>query len=487
MTEYKIIHKNNFLSILVFILISLNSFGQNENEKAILLFESQNFTEALPYFQEAYKKYPDNKNILYYLGVCFIETGQFNIENSKLLLLASKGDVPLDINFFIGKNYHALNQFQLSNSYYQMFLNKAKKRDIKDSGVKELHKLSIKRINPFEKVTYETTPKDSLVSKDTNTIISSTQLPDSIITETTPPINGFIETNTPVENVNTSTSSDKIVLLKDNKLDTVTLPQELIDSIINFNISTGIVYLKFNQFRTIKGKSHFLNGWEYSKELTTLVEKTNELRKKYESAESFDIKNQLSNQVLGLEIEIFDLKRLTDDEFLKSRESENSFWQTIHVDERNKIKKENDSIQVSLETKKTELEFENKETSDSLTIIVNEKNLEQEDLTVETPIEDEIITKPENEVVYKIQIGAFKTELPPASKNLFKKLSVLRKIDTYTDEKKITYYTIGEVTNFKDAVKLQDQVRKESIKDAFIIIFKDGKKLSFNEAKQYMK
>ncbi len=152
-----------------------------------------------------------------------------------------------------------------------------------------------------------------------------------------------------------------------------------------------------------------------------------------------------------------------------------------------KLKKENDSI-INAEIERirniTKSEDDEFEKVDSIALRETNKT----DSTIIKPdIKDSEERKHSNEIIYKIQIGAFKTELPPVSKALFKKLSVLRKIDNYTDEKGVTFYTIGEVDNFKDAVKLQDQIRKESVKDAFIIIFKDGKKLSFSEAKQYLK
>ena len=86
-----------------------------------------------------------------------------------------------------------------------------------------------------------------------------------------------------------------------------------------------------------------------------------------------------------------------------------------------------------------------------------------------------------NQVVFKIQIGKYNTQLPESTKSC-SKISVLRKIDQYTDENNYIVYTIGELTNIKDAVKLQNQIRQESVKDAFVIAIKDGKRIPLNEA-----
>ena len=86
------------------------------------------------------------------------------------------------------------------------------------------------------------------------------------------------------------------------------------------------------------------------------------------------------------------------------------------------------------------------------------------------------------QVVFKVQIGAYKSELPQTAKTLYDKISTLRKIEKYTDERGITIYTIGEMTDFEKAKKLQEQIRQESIKDAFIVAFKQGKRISLKEA-----
>jgi hypothetical protein len=54
---------------------------------------------------------------------------------------------------------------------------------------------------------------------------------------------------------------------------------------------------------------------------------------------------------------------------------------------------------------------------------------------------------------------------------LYKKLSLIRKIDNYTDEKGVVVYTTGSLTNLDDAVKLQKQVRQEAYKMPLLLRF----------------
>lgn len=474
---------NTFVSIIVCILFTINTSGQNDNEKAIILFESKNYSEALPFFKEAYDLLPENKNLSYFLGVCLVETQNYSTEVTRLLMNASKGDVPLNVNFYLAKNYHALNKFELASAYYQMFRNNGKSKEIKETKVKDLISMASKRINPFEKrdLNINNTSEqlnnyndsiNSNVNLNANPEINSASYPDSTIPSAFQVENETTKEINPIENFDTLSFS---------------IQDALKDSVINFNISSDISYMTFNQFKTNFGKMYFIEGWNNSFDLSEKINMTDDLRKKYETTESYKEKTEISTKVLELEKEIYELKKAIDLQYNKSREAESHYWLNKEMSEILKLKKENDSI-INAEIERirniTKSENDEFEKVDSIALIETNKT----DSTIIKPdIHDNEERKYSNEIIYKIQIGAFKTELPPASKALFKKLSVLRKIDNYTDEKGVTFYTIGEVDNFKDAVKLQDQIRKESVKDAFIIIFKDGKKLSFSEAKQYLK
>jgi len=48
-------------------------------------------------------------------------------------------------------------------------------------------------------------------------------------------------------------------------------------------------------------------------------------------------------------------------------------------------------------------------------------------------------------------------------------------------------YTAGKYTKFSDAIKYQNTVRAKGFKDAFVIVFKDGKRLIGDDAKKYLK
>jgi hypothetical protein len=45
-------------------------------------------------------------------------------------------------------------------------------------------------------------------------------------------------------------------------------------------------------------------------------------------------------------------------------------------------------------------------------------------------------------------------------------------------------YTVGELTSFDDAVKLQNQIRQEGVNDAFVVAYLNNKRISLNEARK---
>jgi hypothetical protein len=92
-------------------------------------------------------------------------------------------------------------------------------------------------------------------------------------------------------------------------------------------------------------------------------------------------------------------------------------------------------------------------------------------------------TKSDTGVVYKVQIGAFHDEVPLDIANKFLLLSK-RGVRNSKDENGLTVFTIGSVRNFEDAQFLKQEAIAKGIPDAFILAFRDGKKISVSEARE---
>ena len=97
-----------------------------------------------------------------------------------------------------------------------------------------------------------------------------------------------------------------------------------------------------------------------------------------------------------------------------------------------------------------------------------------------TKVKQETKTKPapttKGKPVFKIQILASDKKLDPKDKQ-FKSLSPVN----YYQEKGLYKYTYGESTDYNKVLRTKRQIAAK-FKDAFIVAFKDGKKMNVNEA-----
>ena len=84
-------------------------------------------------------------------------------------------------------------------------------------------------------------------------------------------------------------------------------------------------------------------------------------------------------------------------------------------------------------------------------------------------------------IVFKVQIGAFKEQVPVNIANKFLKVSE-KGIKTFTDENGLMVYTVGEVLEYESANALKNEMIGQGLTGSFVIAFKDGKKMSAADA-----
>jgi len=121
---------------------------------------------------------------------------------------------------------------------------------------------------------------------------------------------------------------------------------------------------------------------------------------------------------------------------------------------------------------------------DSDTPTVIEKTIKQEPIIVTQPIvkeEKKEIVNAENGIIYKVQIISSSKPLPKTSKAY-----TINKNLNYEKVNGIYKYTYSPFKEYDLARKVLNQAKINGFKDAFIVVFKDGKKLSTNEAKKYL-
>jgi hypothetical protein len=88
-------------------------------------------------------------------------------------------------------------------------------------------------------------------------------------------------------------------------------------------------------------------------------------------------------------------------------------------------------------------------------------------------------------LVYKVQIGAFKEEVPLEIANQFLKIAN-KGIKNYKDANGLTIYTLGSFRTYDEALSLKNEITG-TVKDAFIVAYNNGTKISIEEAKTLQK
>ncbi|MFH1004026.1 MAG: hypothetical protein V1781_00775 [Bacteroidota bacterium] len=84
-------------------------------------------------------------------------------------------------------------------------------------------------------------------------------------------------------------------------------------------------------------------------------------------------------------------------------------------------------------------------------------------------------------IIFKIQIGAFREQVSIDIVNTFLGIAGMG-IKNYKDENGLTVFTVGEFSDYVSASKLKDELILKGLSDAFVAAYKDGKKISMNEA-----
>ncbi|MDP2387060.1 MAG: hypothetical protein Q8M29_11855 [Bacteroidota bacterium] len=86
-----------------------------------------------------------------------------------------------------------------------------------------------------------------------------------------------------------------------------------------------------------------------------------------------------------------------------------------------------------------------------------------------------------NGIIFAVQIGAFKNQIP---NDLFKGLSPLR---GETTAQGLIRYQAGRFIKFEEANGVKNDIKKLGYRDAFVVVYKDGQRISLGEAMNELK
>jgi hypothetical protein len=84
---------------------------------------------------------------------------------------------------------------------------------------------------------------------------------------------------------------------------------------------------------------------------------------------------------------------------------------------------------------------------------------------------------PTSEPVYKVQIGAFRNDVPYNIVESYLTISD-KGITRKTDERGLHIFYVGSFSNIGEAAALKSEVVSKGIKDAFVVVLKDGKRIA---------
>ncbi|MDR2911004.1 MAG: hypothetical protein LBV47_06540 [Bacteroidales bacterium] len=244
---------------------------------------------------------------------------------------------------------------------------------------------------------------------------------------------------------------------------------------IVFKVNSQITYYSPEQFKTETGKYSYEKAHEKQLEIDDALNKLEILRNQYQLASSSEEKNRVGQEIITLETGIYSIKEEATQLLIKAESTENSYWTNVTKEEIDDFLNELDSY--------TSINNENNNEQ----ITQNDVNIEHIDPSIlfqntTEPVNEERYQS--DEFIYKIQIGAYSRALPAHIERLFKRLSVLRKIENYTDENGVVVYTTGNLTNYEDAEKMNLQVKQEGVENSIIVPYYNGKRITLEEAKK---
>jgi len=477
-------------------LSKAKTFQDNPLIKAIQLFDKEKFSEAEPLFKKILDQRPDDFMVNYFYGACRTENGHYSEQDLSYLIKASKEVTPLNIDYYFAVQYHAKNQWEKAMVYYKLYKDIASVNEEEKVNLVQKMEQCASRINPFVETE---SPQTNVKSEDQ--VVTTTETPlqqtdPSLNQDENLPVSQSVEIDTVKallnEKIESLTEIREFALNSDTTIQDVIEPDTLAsqqpavnqviekiqlipkDELIEFYISNEITYFKLSNFRTSDGKMYFNEGTARQTELDLVINATEVFRSKYSTSKSWAEKDSIGQQILELESKTYELKKMITQLFSQAKNAESGFWQNASpVEKENFLKELN-----ALAEEGIKKDINTKAIADSQELIVPPVLIDNE--KVEKPS-----TKTKtSDITYKIQIGAYSRGIPNNLKSVFNKISMIRKVENYTDDKGVVVYVTGNLTSYDDAVLMQNQIRQEGIKDPIIAAYLNGKRITLEQAKE---
>ncbi|WP_346859830.1 hypothetical protein [uncultured Draconibacterium sp.] len=463
-------HLTIFLALLFASIFNTTGAQDNPLVKAIQLYDAENFKEAEVVLKKLHDENPDHLMVNYYYGACRTENSHFGSKEIVYLLKGSTGEAPLKTDYYLGVQYHAQSRWEEALKHYKRYQEKSEASEQENVQLAEKIQQCYDEINPFGSDSEMVTIADDSVD------LMPAPLPRETAAEEFTPVMALQSTpdSSEVEDIAMVETEDTTEITEIPDVPAPIEPTITKSEPIDFVINGELTYVDTSHFRTLEGKQYYIEGNKKKNELEIRLKEIKELREKYAASKSYDKKQEIGEKILTSENEIYSLQTESQELFANAKKTEIEYWESVSQEEKDnfltELKAYSKSVSASFDSERPVIDSGTFISSNIL--LANHQN--------QTPTREAA----NDELIYKIQLGAYSRELPNYVKNLFKKLSYIRKIENYTDDKGVVVYTTGNLTNYNDALKMQNQVRQEGVEDAFVVPYFNGKRITLKEAKE---
>jgi len=97
--------RKQFICITIFIFFSRLTFGQSPSEEALLLYKSNQYTQALKAYQKLLSTYPNDPEYNYYAALSIFELKTNWDQCLEYLLKVSSNESPDEYHYYLGRTY----------------------------------------------------------------------------------------------------------------------------------------------------------------------------------------------------------------------------------------------------------------------------------------------------------------------------------------------------------------------------------------------
>jgi hypothetical protein len=483
------ININTYSAILFILILSALSFGtmaqdQDVTEvKAIQLFHSGHFTAAEKAFAKLLMEKPESPLLNYYYGASRTENGNFGENELDYLNFAGKSFTPDRLHYYLGVQHHARGNWKQALRFYNQFRASVPDGEQKELELEKKIQQCFNQINPYENLIAnlsDTILPGRIFTPGLTPAVKHESLPVDQTSPEIPEEEDFEQQYSDIlaeAGITEVLDSDELVMQPGLPVASVMFSLPPGDA-VSFQVNSSITYVHTSQFHTAEGKKLFEEGIKLQDEQQKILSETDHLRQQYIQTEHTEEKAKLAETILSLEMESYNLQEKINSRYTASRKIENDYWENAGSSARSIFFTEQERILEVLQA----IAAENAPQIEEDIALIEEMEEEyDENLPDFTPSVSEVNNM--DELVYKIQLGAYSKGIPAYRQKVFNKLAVIRIIENYTDEAGVVVYTTGNLKKYEDALKMQNQVKQEGIQDAQIVPYINGKRITLEQAK----